>query len=313
MSGRTAFLFPGQGSQSVGMRAGLGPLRPAQRELFEQAEALLGLPLVRLIDEGPETELTRTSNAQPALLVMDLAHAEGARAAGREADVVLGHSLGEYAALVWAGALAFADALRLVRVRGRLMEEAVERTPGRMVAVLKVPVERLEAVLVECRTHGVLEITNYNGPGQLVLSGETAAVERAVERLRSERLGRAVPLNVAAPFHCSLMAPAAEAFRDALAGVELRPPRPVFIDNVTGRSEHDPERIREKLVQQIVQPVRWEAGVRSALELGVDRFLECGPGGVLSGLVRRIAPAGTTIERCAAPLVTSAAEAQEPR
>ncbi|MBN1774562.1 MAG: ACP S-malonyltransferase [Deltaproteobacteria bacterium] len=313
MHGRTAFLFPGQGSQFVGMRAGLGSLQPAQRKLFEQAEALLGLPLHRLIDEGPEAELTRTSNAQPALLVMDLAHAEGARAAGRVADVVLGHSLGEYAALVWAGTLALDDALRLARARGRLMEEAVERTPGRMVAVLKVPTDRLEAVLAECRTHGVLEIANYNAPGQLVLSGETRAVERAVERLRSERLGRTTPLNVAAPFHCSLMTPAAEAFRKTLLDVELRPPQPVFIDNVTGRPEDDPERIRRKLVQQMVQPVRWETAVRSALELGVDRFLECGPRAVLSGLVRRIAPPRTTIERSETLLVTSTAEAREPR
>jgi [acyl-carrier-protein] S-malonyltransferase len=305
MGGKTAFLFPGQGAQSVGMRAKLGPLSAKQQELFRQAEAVLGFALGKLIDDGPEPELTRTSNAQPALLVMDLAHAEALRAGGREADVVLGHSLGEYAALVWAGTLAFADALRLVRARGQLMEGAVVRTPGKMAAVLKVPLARLEALLDECQDAGVLEITNFNGPDQLVLSGEAAAVATAMELIRERRLGRAVLLNVSAPFHSSLMMPAAEAFRAELGGVELRPPQRTFIDNVTGKPEAEPLQIREKLVRQMVEPVRWEQSMRTALALGVEQFVESGPGSVLAALARRIAPPGTPIVTAEALLASS--------
>ena len=293
--GKTAFLFPGQGSQSVGMRAKLGALSAEQEELFARAEAVLGFPLRRLIDEGPEAELTRTSNAQPALLVMGLAHAAGLRAHDRIADVVLGHSLGEYAALVHAEALAFEDAVRLVRARGRVMEDAVVRTPGRMVAVLKAPLEKLEEVVAQCGAEGVIEITNYNGPDQLVLSGEADAIDAAMDLIRARRLGRAVPLNVSAPFHSSLMVPAAEAFQAELGGVEIRAPRVTFIDNVTGGAETDPIRIRHKLVRQIVEPVRWEQSVRTALALGVTRFVESGPGAVLAGLAKRIAPPGTAI------------------
>jgi len=295
MSGKTAFLFPGQGAQSVGMREKLGSLSARQQELFRQAEKVLGFALDKLIDEGPEFELTRTSNAQPALLVMDLAHAEGLRARGREADAVLGHSLGEYAALVWAGTLAFEDALRLVRVRGQLMEGAVLRTPGKMAAVLKVTVAQLSALVEECQDAGVLEITNFNGPEQLVVSGEAEAVETVAELIRERRLGRAVLLNVSAPFHSSLMMPAAEAFRAEIGGVELLPPRMTFIDNVTGRPEADPAQIRRKLVRQIVEPVRWEQAMRTALELGVEQFVESGPGSVLAALAKRIAPPGTPI------------------
>jgi len=285
-----AFLFPGQGSQVVGMRLKLGRPQPEQQALFEQADTVLGFALTRLIDEGPQTELTRTSNAQPALLALDVAHAYGLRARGIEADVVLGHSLGEYAALVWAGVLVFPDALRLVRERGRLMEQAAGRTPGRMAAVIRVSYDDLAAVVAECRTHGVLEITNVNAPGQLVLSGETAALEAAARMVQERKLGRAVPLEVSAPFHCSLMQPVADAFRERLAGVPFAAPRLRFIDNVTGKPEDDPACIRRKLVEQIVRPVLWEQGVRSAAALGVERLIECGPGGVLAGLAKRIQP-----------------------
>ena len=292
---KTALLFPGQGSQSVGMRARLGVRSAAQDDLFARAERVLGFDLGRLIDEGPEAELTRTPNAQPALLAMDVAHAEGLRARGVAADVVLGHSLGEYAALVVAEALDFDDAVRLVRARGRAMEDAALRTPGRMVAVLKAPLEALREVVVECGAKGVIALANLNGPEQVVLSGEAAAVDAAVEAIRARRLGRTVPLNVAAAFHCPLMAPAAHAFRSELEGAELRPPRATFIDNVTGAAEADPSRIREKLVRQIVSPVRWEDSMRAALALGVQRFVESGPGSVLAALARRIAPPGTII------------------
>ena len=292
---KTALLFPGQGSQSVGMRARLGPCSAAQDDLFAQAEQVLGFDLGRLIDEGPEAELTRTPNAQSALLVLDTAHAGGLRERGIVADVVLGHSLGEYAALVVAGALDFGDAVRVVRARGRAMEEAALRTPGRMVAVLKAPLEALRDVVEECRTKGVIGIANYNGPDQVVLSGECAAIEAAIDAIRERRLGRAVPLNVAAAFHCPLMAPAAEASRAELVRVESWETRGVVIKNVTGGRGSDAARIREKIVQQIVSPVRWEESMRRALELGVGRFVESGPGSVLAALAKRIAQAGTPI------------------
>ncbi len=285
---RVTFLFPGQGSQSPGMRARLGHLSEAQRVLFEQADSLLGVELCRLIDEGPAEELTRTSNAQPALLVTDLAYAMGLEALGHEAEVVLGHSLGEYAALVWAGVLTFPDALRLVRRRGELMEQACEQTPGGMVAVLRAPLAALQELVAGCTAQGVVEITNYNSPDQVVLSGEHAALAEAVARIQAAGLGRVMPLNVAAPFHSSLMAPVARAFAPELAGVPFAAPRRIFIDNVSGRPEAEPERIRAKLVQQIERPVAWEQSLRSALELGCAPFYEAGPGSVLCGLLRRI-------------------------
>jgi [acyl-carrier-protein] S-malonyltransferase len=292
---KTALLFPGQGSQSVGMRQKLGARSAVQDEIFARTERVLGFDLARLVDAGSEAELTRTPNAQPALLAMDVAHAEGLRARGIVPDVVLGHSLGEYAALVVAGALGFEDAVRLVRARGRLMEEAAQRTPGRMVAVLKAPREALETLVAECAAKGILGIANLNGPEQVVISGEAPAVDAAVEAIRERRLGRAVPLNVSAAFHCPLMSPVAEAFRAELEGVEIRPPGPTFVDNVTGGTESDPARIREKLVRQIDSPVRWEDAMRTALSLGVERFVESGPGSVLAALAKRIAPPGTII------------------
>ena len=270
------------------MRAALRPFSAPQERLFAEAEAVLGFPLGALLDEGPLEELTRTENAQPALLVVDLAFAHAVAARGRRADVVLGHSVGEWAALVWAGVVAFADAVRLVRRRGRLMQAAAEARPGGMCAVVRVPEEALRRVVADCAALGVLEISNVNAPGQLVLSGETAALEEARRRITEERLGRAVPLQVAAPFHSSLMAEAAEGFGAELAGVSLQPPRVTFVDNVTGRSEADPERIRQKLATQLVKPVRWSDGVRTAAELGGRRFVECGPGRVLCGLVKRV-------------------------
>ncbi len=289
MGVKTVYMFPGQGSQSVGMRARLGAMTEEQSELFSEADRLLGFSLTRLIDEGPEEDLTRTSNAQPALLVMGIAFARALDARGEKADIVMGHSLGEYAALTHGGVIDFSDALRIVRRRGELMEKAVKDAPGKMAAVIGADPERLRALIDVCAGGGVLETANFNSPSQVVLSGETAAVDRAIEAVNRDGIGRAVELNVAGPFHSSLMRPAAEEFGRFLQDFNFSPPGPGFIDNVTGIMERDPSRIKEKLVLQLSNPVQWERSVLTARDAGAEIFIESGPGTVLAGLVKRIA------------------------
>lgn len=290
MGGKTVFMFPGQGSQYVGMRARLGTLSGEQIELFRNADGVLGFDLSGLIDSGPEEELTRTSNAQPALLVMGLAYSLSLQQKGYAAEIAMGHSLGEYAALVFAGVMDAGDGLKLVRERGRLMEKAVKDIPGRMAAVIGADREKLEALVSECSRKEILEITNFNSSTQVVLSGAIGAVEEAVRLVNERQLGRAMELNVSAPFHSSLMKPVAEEFKDVLSKVPFRVPRMIFIDNVTGLPESDPDRIREKLVAQLFRPVMWEKSVLTAHGLGAAVFVESGPGSVLSGLVKRIVP-----------------------
>ncbi|MBP7738350.1 MAG: ACP S-malonyltransferase [Spirochaetes bacterium] len=288
MGEKTVYMFPGQGSQSVGMRGKLGTLTSEQKELFSAADYILGFPLSALIDEGPDEELTRTPNTQPALLVMGTAFAMALDARGQRADIVMGHSLGEYTALVHCGVIDFRDAVRIVRRRGELMEKAVKNTPGKMAAVIGTEREKLEEVLSRCSKEGVIEITNFNSPQQVVLSGETAVVSRAVAMINEGGSGKAVELNVSAPFHSSLMKPAAEEFEKFLAEFAFARPRLEFIDNVTGAMESDPEQIKKKLVDQLSSPVQWERSVLAACEAGASVFVESGPGTVLSGLVKRI-------------------------
>ncbi|MBN1496388.1 MAG: ACP S-malonyltransferase [Spirochaetes bacterium] len=295
MEGKTVYMFPGQGSQSVGMRAKLGAMSSEQKELFSAADYILGFPLSALIDDGPDEELTRTSNTQPALLVMGLAFAMALDARGNRADLVMGHSLGEYTALAHGGVIDFKDAVRIVRMRGELMERAVKSSPGTMAAVIGADRAGLEDLVDECAREGVIEIANYNSPQQVVVSGETAAVSRAVEMINRGGSGKAVTLNVSAPFHSSLMKPAAEEFSRFLAGFEFRRPRVEFIDNVTGLGESDPEEIRKKLVLQLSSPVQWEKSVRKARDAGAAVFIESGPGTVLAGLAKRIVSGCKTI------------------
>jgi len=288
MGQKTVYMFPGQGSQSVGMRSKLGTLTSEQKELFSAADYLLGFPLSALIDEGPDGELTRTPNTQPALLVMGTAFAMALDARGFKADIVMGHSLGEYTALVHCGVIEFNDAVRIVRRRGELMEKAVKNTPGKMAAVIGTERAKLLEILSECSKDGVIEITNFNSPQQVVLSGETATVTRAVGMINEGGSGKAVELNVSAPFHSSLMKPVAEEFEKFLADFTFNRPRLEFIDNVTGAMENDPERIKKKLVEQLSKPVQWEKSVLAACDAGAALFVESGPGTVLSGLVKRI-------------------------
>lgn len=288
MGEKTVYMFPGQGSQSVGMRSKLGVLTSEQKELFSAVDYILGFPLSALIDEGPDEELTRTPNTQPALLVMGTAFARALDVRGYRAGIVMGHSLGEYSALVHGGVIDFKDAVKIVRRRGELMEKAVKNTPGKMAAVIGTERAKLEAILSECSKEGVIEITNFNSPQQVVLSGEIATVSRAVAMINEGGSGKAVELNVSAPFHSSLMKPAAEEFEKFLADFAFSRPRLEFIDNVTGAMESDPDRIRKKLVEQLSSPVQWEKSVITACGAGASTFVESGPGTVLSGLVKRI-------------------------
>ncbi len=292
-----AFMFPGQGSQRVGMWKELGGQGTTGRRRLAEAEDRLGLALGPVMDHGPIGELTQTQLAQPCLLLVDVVCAERLLGRGLQPAVYLGHSLGEYAALVLAGALRFADAIELVRTRGLLMARAAEEIPGGMAAVLGMDRQGLELLLAEVCADALVEIANINAPRQVVISGATGAVALAVDAVNASRRGRAVPLAVSAPFHSSLMAPVAEAFRVHLGRVEIRAPHPhrTFIDNVTGSVERDPERIGAKLVEQICRPVLWEQGVRTAHAQGVCTFVECGPGRVLTGLARRIVPDATRL------------------
>ncbi len=289
MSAKTVYMFPGQGSQSVGMRAKLGSMSEEQKDLFSTADYILSFPLSVLIDEGPDEELIRTSNTQPALLVMGIAFSKALDAAGNTAHIVMGHSLGEYTALVHCGVIDFKDALKIVRKRGELMETAVKNTPGKMAAVIGMEKARLDDIIEKCRPEGVLETANFNSPVQIVLSGQSEAIDSAVRIINESGAGKAVELNVSAPFHSSLMRPIADEFNRYLADFKFNTPRTEFIDNVTGMNEKDPENIRKKLVLQLSSPVQWEKSVRTACDAGASYFIESGPGSVLTGLAKRIA------------------------
>ena len=288
-----AFVFPGQGSQAVGMGAALAEAFPAAREVFEEVDDALSQRLGRLMFEGPESDLTLTENAQPALMAVSLAavrviEREGNMALADKAAYVAGHSLGEYSALAAAGALSIADTARLLKRRGQAMQEAVPVGQGAMAALLGLDLAAAKAVAEEAAQGGVCAPANDNADGQVVLSGDTEAVERAVEIAPGKGARRAIMLSVSAPFHCGLMAPAADVMASALAEVTLRPPRPPLIANVTAEATDEPDTIRQHLVAQVTAMVRWRESVLAMRDLGVDTLIELGAGKVLTGLTRRI-------------------------
>lgn len=284
-----AGLFPGQGAQAVGMLAELAG-QPEAAAALAEASAAADLDLARLIAEGPAAELDRTRNAQPALLAAEVALWRVWRArGGPEPDWLAGHSFGEYSAWVAAGALSLADAARLARRRGELMQAAVAEGEGRMAAVLGLNDAAAEAVCAELRAPGAwVGVANYNAPGQVVLSGHRAAVARAAAACREAGAKRVVELAVSVPAHSALMEPAAAEFRAALAAAEFRPPRLPVVNNVDNRVETAPERIRDALARQLHAPVRWRGGIAWMQAQGVDTCVEFGPGKILSGLNRRI-------------------------
>jgi [acyl-carrier-protein] S-malonyltransferase len=290
-----AFLFPGQGSQAVGMGRGLAETYPQARAIFDEVDAALSQPLSRLMFEGPIEELTLTTNAQPALMATSLAalrvlEAERGLDLARDVACVAGHSLGEYTALAAAGAFSITDAARLLRIRGEAMQSAVAAGEGAMAALIGAEPEVAAAIAAEAGEGAICEVANDNGAGQVVLSGAKAAVERAVVIAQGRGIKRAVMLNVSAPFHCSLMAPAAEAMRAALAAMPPRAPVVPVYTNVGAAPVSEPDAIRNALVAQVTGTVRWRESVAAMAAAGVDSFHEIGAGKVLTGLVKRIAP-----------------------
>ena len=301
---RTAVVFPGQGAQFVGMGQDLYERFPEARQVFAEASEAAGFDIARLCFEGPEEQLQLTEYQQPALLAVGVACWRVLEDRGLEPAMAAGLSLGEYGALVVAGVLELADAARVVRLRGRFMQEAVPPGEGAMAALLGLDAEAVEELcrrLMEAGA-GVVEPANYNCPGQIVVAGQRAAVEAAVQQAREAGARKAVLLPVSAPFHCRLMEPAARRLAEVLAQVPFRPARIPVVANVTAEPVTDPERIRQLLVQQVDHPVRWEHSVRRMQQEGITRLVEMGPGKTLTGFARRIdkgleaVPAGTAEE-----------------
>jgi [acyl-carrier-protein] S-malonyltransferase len=284
-----AFVFPGQGSQSAGMLESFLEHWPVVGETLREADEALGFELSALIASGPETTLNLTEYTQPAMLAAGVAVYRAWRAAGgAEPAHMAGHSLGEYSALVCAGVLGFGEALRLVRLRGQLMQAAVPEGKGAMAAVLGLDDDTLRAVCAEAAAGEVVEAVNLNAPGQVVIAGHLAAVERALALARDRGARRGVILPISVPCHSSLLQPAAARLAEGLAEVRFNPPRIPVINNVDVTVLDQPEAIRESLVRQLYRPVRWVECVGALAAAGVSRVVECGPGKVLTGLVRRI-------------------------
>jgi [acyl-carrier-protein] S-malonyltransferase len=299
-----AFIFPGQGSQAPGMGRDLAAAFAAAREVFEEVDDTLGQKLSKLMFEGPAEELTLTANAQPALMAHSLAvlrvlEREGGLRLADRAAVVAGHSLGEYTALAAAGAFTVAQAAGLLRLRGEAMQRATPPGLGAMAALLGAEMELAREICAEAAAAPdggteVVQPANDNGGGQVVISGHRGAVERAIEIAKAKNVRRAMLLPVSAPFHCALMAPAAEAMRDALAASPPAPPLVPVLANVSAAKATDPAEIARLLVEQVTATVRWRESMLAMAELGVDSFLELGAGKVLTGLARRILPEAST-------------------
>jgi [acyl-carrier-protein] S-malonyltransferase len=287
---KTAFVFPGQGSQFAGMGKSLWENLPTAKHIFEEADEALGFALSRLCFEGPDADLKLTENTQPAILTASMAVHVVLAERGFRPDYVAGHSLGEYSGLVAAGSLKFTDAVKIVRNRGRYMQEAVPAGTGAMAALLKLPEGKLDAILAEAAQGEIVSAANLNSPDQIVIAGNAGAVQRAMNLAKAAGAKRAILLPVSAPFHCALMKPAQDRLKpdlDAAAFSDLTVP---LINNWQAAEIHTGGEAREGLYQQVPNPVRWTESIRYLGAHGVDRFIEVGPGTVLAGLVRTILP-----------------------
>ncbi|ADC62816.1 ACP S-malonyltransferase [Allochromatium vinosum] len=296
MTQQLAVFFPGQGSQAVGMLDALAESHSSVKHTFEEASDALGRDLWSLVGQGPKEDLDRTENTQPAMLAAGVAvWRVWQQSGGRPATVMAGHSLGEYAALVAAGALSFADGIRLAADRARFMQEAVPAGEGAMAAVLGLEDAQVVALCAEQAQGEVLSAVNFNSPGQVVIAGSAAAVARAIDAAKAAGAKRALPLPVSVPSHCALMRPAADRLAERLADVALAVPSVTVIHNVNVAPAEDVESLRRRLVEQLYSPVRWVETVASVAAQGVTTALECGPGKVLTGLNKRIADNLTTL------------------
>jgi [acyl-carrier-protein] S-malonyltransferase len=285
---KLAMVFPGQGSQAVGMLQGYAGL-PEVEKVRAEAREVLGDEFIRLLDEGPAENLNQTINTQPAMVTAGYAAYRAWRAlGGAEPQLLAGHSLGEYTALVVAGSVMFRDCLPLVRFRAQSMQEAVPQGQGAMAAILNLEDEKVIEACAEAG--GEVQAVNFNTPGQVVIAGEKQAVERAIEACKARGARRAMPLPVSAPFHSTLMRPAAEKLKGYLVGVDFSAPTISVVNNVDVAIVSQPEAIKDVLVRQAASPVRWVETIRKMADLGVTHVIECGPGRVLAGMTKRIAP-----------------------
>ena len=288
---KTAFLFPGQGSQFVGMGQDFRAAHGWARDIFRLADEITGKPITRLCLEGPMEELTETANLQPALTAVNLIILRALTEKGFRTDMAAGHSVGEYSALAAAGVVSPEKALELVSVRADLMQRDAERRPGTMQAIVGPEASRVEAVVAEVSRQGVVAVANYNSPQQAVITGEAQAVALAAEKLAAEG-GRAVPLAVSGAWHSALLAEAGQDFARIIEKTEFKTPTCGLYLNVTGRLERDPAKIKEAMSRQMTSPVRWYTLIEAMLASGATRFMELGPGKVLAGLNRKIVPKG---------------------